>query len=100
MKLLFLVLIAVLAGSWTFPATAQRQLACGRREDMVKALLSQYRETPRAMGLANQTTVIEIFTSTSGTWTILLTRASGASCIVSAGEAWEESPPAQAFTML
>lgn len=67
---------------------------------MVKALLTQYRETPRAMGLANQTTVIEIFTSKSGTWTILLTKSNGASCIVSAGEAWEESPPSQAFSLL
>lgn len=105
MKLPFLILSAVLASSWrlpvtTLPATAQQPVACGKREDMVKALQSQYGETPRAIGLANQSTAIEIFTSRAGTWTILITRPSGASCIVSAGEAWEETPPPQAFTML
>lgn len=100
MKLPFILLAALLAGSWTLPATAQQQVACGKREDMVKALLTQYRETPRAMGLANPSTVIEIFTSRAGTWTILMTRPSGASCIVSAGEAWAETPPPQAFTAL
>lgn len=100
MKLPFLFLSALIAGSWTYPATAPQQVACGKREDMVKALRLQYRESPRAMGLANPTTVIEIFTSTSGTWTILVTRSNGASCVVSAGEAWEETAPPQAFTML
>jgi len=50
--------------------------------------------------LANQTAIIEVFTSKSGTWTILLTRPDGASCIVSAGEASEEITPAPKLTAL
>lgn len=99
MKLPFIVLSALLAGSWTLPATAQ-QLPCGNRDEMVKSLFSQYREQPRAMGLANQTAIIEVFTSKSGSWTILVTRPDGASCIVSAGEAWEDIPPNQTYTSL
>lgn len=101
MKMPFIVLAAVFAGSWTLPATAEQQgLPCARRDDMVKTLASRYRELPRAIGLANQTTVIEIFTSEAGTWTILLTRPDGASCIVSAGEHWEEQPPVRNMTAL
>ena len=99
MKLPFILLTALLTGSWTLPATAQ-QLPCGKRDEMVKSLFSQYREQPRGMGLANQTAIIEIFTSKSGSWTILLTKPDGASCIVSAGEAWEDIPPTQNYTSL
>lgn len=99
MKLAFILLSATLAGSWTLPATAQ-QLACGKRDDMVKSLYSQYREQPRAIGLAGQTAVIEVFTSKTGSWTILLTSTDGASCIVSAGESWEDIPPTENYTAL
>ncbi len=101
MKLPFLILAAVAAGSWTLPATAEQQvMECARRDDMVKVLAQRYRELPRAIGLANSSSVIEIFTSKAGTWTILLTRSDGASCIVSAGSAWEESPPLRSMTSL
>ena len=100
MKLPFILLTAVLTGSWTLPVTAAQLLPCGKRDDIVKSLASQYREEPRGMGLANQSTVIEIFTSKSGSWTILLTKPDGASCIVSAGEAWEDVPPTQHYTSL
>lgn len=101
MKLPFLLLAATLAGSWTLPATAeQRIIPCGKRADLVKALAARYREQPRAMGLASQTAMIEIFTSKAGTWTILLTRPNGASCIVSAGENWEENPAVGSVTSL
>ena len=99
MKLAFILLSATLAGSWTLPATAQ-QLACAKRDDMVKSLFSQYKEKQRAIGLASRNAVIEVFTSKSGSWTILLTRPDGASCIVSAGEAWEDIPPTESYTSL
>ena len=53
-------------------------------DEMVKVLGERYREVPRAIGLASQSSIIEVFTSKAGTWTILLTKADGASCIVSA----------------
>ena len=101
MKLPILLLAAVAAGSWTLPATAsQEMLSCANRADMVKVLAKRYGEKPRAIGVANPTAVIEIFTSKNGTWTILLTKPDGASCIVSAGESWEEAPPFRNMTAL
>ena len=101
MKLPFLLLAAAAAGSWTLPATAQQHLlSCANRAEMVKVLSSRYREEPRAIGLANQSAVIEVFTSKAGTWTILLTKPDGASCIVGAGDNWEENPPLRSMTAL
>ena len=101
MKLPILMLAAVVAGSWTLPATAGQQvLSCANRDDMVKVLAKRYGEAPRAIGVANPSAVIEVFTSKSGTWTILLTKPDGASCIVSAGESWEEAPPLRSMTAL
>lgn len=101
MKVPFLLLAAVSVGSWTLPATAEQQgLSCAKRDEMVKVLAKKYREMPRAIGLASQSAVIEVFTSAAGTWTILLTRPDGASCIVSAGNSWEENPPVRNMTSL
>jgi len=49
MKLPFILLAAVLTGSWTLPATAAQLLPCGKRDDIVRSLASQYREEPRGM---------------------------------------------------
>ena len=101
MKLPFLPLAACATGSWTVPATAARQLlTCGRRDAMVKVLFERFREEPRAIGLAGPSAMIEVFASKAGTWTILLTRPDGGSCIVSAGESWEEHPPVRNMTAL
>jgi hypothetical protein len=34
--------------------------------------------------------VIEIFTSASGSWTIVVTRPDGQTCLVASGQAWED----------
>lgn len=101
MKLTFLLLAAAAAGSWTLPATAvQRTPSCANRDEIVKLLAQRYREEPRAIGLARQSAVVEVFTSARGTWTILMTRADGASCIIGAGSNWEENPPVRNMTAL
>lgn len=101
MKLPFLLLAAVSAGSWTLPATAEQQvLSCAKRDEMVKVLAQRYGEEPRAIGLASPSAMIEVFASKAGTWTILLTRPDGASCVLSAGESWEEHPPVRNMTAL
>ena len=34
--------------------------------------------------------VVEIFTSASGSWTIVVTRPDGQTCLVASGQAWED----------
>ncbi|KEO53086.1 hypothetical protein TP2_09095 [Thioclava pacifica DSM 10166] len=63
--------------------------ACGLRADLVAQLQTRYFETRRAIALAENNAVLEIFASESGSWTILVTRASGQSCLIASGEAFE-----------
>ncbi|OOY11744.1 hypothetical protein BMG00_11695 [Thioclava marina] len=83
-------------------ALAQRAPAetasCGQRADLVSQLQTRYLETRRAIALAENNAVLEIFASESGSWTILVTRANGQSCLIASGEAFEalaETLPAQ-----
>lgn len=76
------------------------QSPCGLRDDIITMLASKYREVPRAMAIANKQLLLEVFTSKSGSWTILLTHPNGAACIVSAGDSWEEIPDPKKFTAL
>jgi hypothetical protein len=53
-------------------------------------LASKYQESRRAMGLVSAQSVMEIYMSPKGTWTMLVSNTKGESCIVAAGEAWQE----------
>ena len=79
---------------------AQAQAPCGSRIDIVKMLGSKYRETPHALGIANQANLLEVYTSASGSWTILLTKPQGVSCIIGTGQSWEDVPPTKELTGL
>ncbi len=64
---------------------------CGEREKMTKFLNEKYQETPRAIGVSGSgKAVMEIYTSTDGTWTVLMTMTSGKTCIMGAGHSWED----------
>lgn len=74
------------------PASAQ-QPACTARNDVISHLASKYNEKPVALGLANNGGVIEVITSKGGdTWTIIITMPNGTSCMIAAGEHWENLP--------
>jgi predicted benzoate:H+ symporter BenE len=73
--------------SFAFPTMAQN--LCGERVDIIDTLKKRYHEVPVSMGLAGNGGVVEIFASTKGSWTIIVTRPTGVACVVSAGEAWE-----------
>ena len=73
------------------PALAQE--ICADRADLLDSLSQDYQETPSAMGMSNNGNVIEVFTGRDGkTWTILVTRTDGQSCVVAAGELWTPLP--------
>ncbi len=73
--------------SFALPTAAQN--LCGERVDIIDTLKKRYHEVPVSMGLAGNGGVVEIFASTKGSWTIIVTRPTGVACVVSAGEAWE-----------
>jgi hypothetical protein len=73
---------------------------CGARADIIKMLSDKYSERPRAMAIAGQTNLIEIFTSKAGSWTMLVTQPKGATCIIGAGQSWEDIPEEKKLTGL
>lgn len=85
-----IIILAAVATALALPATAQT--VCGEREKFIDHLSSSYKEAPAAIGLASNGNVLEVLTSHGGTWTIIVTRPNGMSCVVASGEAWEDLP--------
>ena len=83
---------ALLIGWGAFSSSAQAQPICGERRAIVATLEKTYSETPVSMGLAGNGAIIEILASPSGTFTIILTRPNGLTCVMAAGESWEDLP--------
>jgi hypothetical protein len=72
--------------------TASAQGVCSERAKFVDQLAVNYAENTVGLGLVNNGNVLEILVSKNGTWTILVTKPSGISCVVATGEAWEKIP--------
>ena len=65
--------------------------ACAERATVVDRLADKFGETWQSMGLNPQNGVVEVYASDqTGTWTILITRPDGVSCLIASGEMWEE----------
>ena len=72
----------------------QARVACAPRAALVDKLSSAYSETREGAGLRTGTQILEIWTSAeTGTWTVLITRADGLSCIVASGTHWLRDAP-------
>ncbi len=82
-----LAALAALTAAAASPASAQS--ACGPREQLVKLLADQYKEDPVGMGLAQPGQVLEVFASSSGSWTMVITLPDGKACMIAAGDNWE-----------
>ena len=77
------------------PANAQQMMqrsgpVCGERGSLMTQLKGKYSELPKSMGLAANGSVLEVLTANTGTWTILLTTPQGITCLIAAGEHWED----------
>ena len=63
---------------------------CGVRDKVVERLATTYGETRRSMGLANNSTVMEVYASDkTGSWTITVTLPNGLTCLVASGDGFE-----------
>ena len=88
----FAAVIAALVGpvrAQTPPQSAQIMM-CAKHAQVVGHLAARYSEIPMARGLTQTGYVLEVLVSENGSWTIILTRPNGLSCLVSAGEDWED----------
>jgi photosystem II stability/assembly factor-like uncharacterized protein len=74
------------------PAAAdQTPAACGPHPDVIKALGDRFHETQSATALTSAGTLLEVLTADDGsTWTIIVSRPDGLSCVVAAGQNWQD----------
>ena len=88
------LMVAATAAPGTVYAQGQAQgpPMCGDRSEVVSALAQRYAETPISVGLSNTGHILEILTSTNGSWSILITGPNGRSCLVAAGDSWQQLP--------
>ncbi|MFQ5955969.1 MAG: hypothetical protein ACE5JZ_12960 [Kiloniellales bacterium] len=71
---------------------AEAQTVCLAHAELVKQLSRRYAEEPMGIGLANDGTVMQLFTSKDGdTWTLVRTLPDGTSCLMAGGEAWADT---------
>eukprot|EP01023_Acetabularia_acetabulum_P053085 TRINITY_DN59156_c0_g1_i1.p1 TRINITY_DN59156_c0_g1~~TRINITY_DN59156_c0_g1_i1.p1 ORF type:complete len:105 (-),score=15.61 TRINITY_DN59156_c0_g1_i1:89-403(-) len=84
-----LCLIALLS----VPTVSQAQVACAARDTVVERLAANYGESFQGGGLQSETKIFEVwFSEDEGTWTILMTRPDGTSCVMAPGTAWRAPP--------
>lgn len=73
--------LAILAAG---PASAGPN--CAPRDQVVAALAERYGETRQVAGITGDS-LMEVFASPAGTWTLVISRPDGVSCLVAAGDA-------------
>ena len=84
-----LISLATIAAIQT--ASVQAATPCGPHDRIGATLAKQYQESRKALGLAGQAQVIELFVSDRGSWTLVATDTQGKACVIGAGEAWQDS---------
>ena len=74
------------------PADSAVSQRCGPHDKLAATLGEKFQENRKALGLAGQNAVIELFVSLKGSWTLTATSTSGVACIIASGEAWQDAP--------
>jgi len=72
-------------------------LLCVPRERALADLAARYGEQVVALGVTSQGALMELLVAPeTRTWTLLVTRPFGVTCLLASGEAWRELPAAVA----
>lgn len=71
------------------PMEASAQLICSNHDAIVDGLADGFQERRLGYGVASTNTIVEIYVSDNGTWTVLMTDVRGRSCMLAAGDGWE-----------
>ncbi|MFQ6017544.1 MAG: hypothetical protein ACE5KF_05055 [Kiloniellaceae bacterium] len=72
------------------PTGAMAQVQqCDQRENVIGHLAKKYHEAPVAIGVTSTGGLVEVLSTGNGdTWTIIVSKPDGLSCLVAAGEGW------------
>lgn len=77
----------------THHAFGQDAANCAPRETILQKLRHTYNERRVAIGLSADNSAIEMFASSTGSWTLIASRPDGITCILSFGQAFELDQP-------
>lgn len=72
----------------TVPARAQ---SCGPHAAVKAHLQKRFKENRDARGLSSDGRLVEVYVAPGGSWTIVVSFPNGLSCILAAGEAWQNN---------
>ncbi len=82
--------IALFLGLWASVKPASAQSMCMAHVEMMKQLDVRFSESQVAIGLASNGQLVEVFSTGDGsTWTIVMTKPDGMSCVFATGEGWD-----------
>jgi len=85
-----IVTAALVFGTLALAPPVQAQALCAKRSVITERLESRFHETYQGAGLQSTTSLVEIWSSDeTGTWTLLLSRADGTSCVIASGQNWQ-----------
>ena len=73
-------------------ALAAGEMSCADREYFIKGLEKEYSEVVQHRAITSRGALVEITVSPEGGWSMLLTTPGGVTCIITAGEDWEDVP--------
>lgn len=74
-------------------ADAVAQTICLPRKELGKRLEQSFSEQPFAYGVTEDGALLEVFSTRDGlTWTLVITSASGQSCVLATGDSWTTLP--------
>lgn len=62
---------------------------CAPRAEILDKLVTRYSEERQSIGIAANNSVIEVFASETGSWSIIATMTSGETCLIATGESFE-----------
>jgi hypothetical protein len=86
-----------LAGLILAPVPGHAEPQCATHQAVAEKLASQYGKKRHSMGLAANSTVMELYASLeTGTWTMTVTMPNGMTCLVAAGDNFTTIQPALA----
>ena len=91
-----IVTAALVFGTLALAPPVHAQSICADRNIIVERLKSGFHESYQGAGLQSTTSLIEIWSSDeTGSWTMLLSKADGTSCVIASGVNWQFNQEAE-----
>jgi hypothetical protein len=84
----------------TLNSASAAPVVCGERSAFTEALKGKFKEERQALGLVATSSVVELYVSPAGSWTVLMTGVDGKACVLATGHSWETMAPKAAQSSL